>query len=117
MIEYRHRMLIVLLLALLILYPSHAVNPNNKVLLHDSSKPKVQSHEYLRPSTLRQLPGQDSFSMNMKDWNAAQTGAASGIFFLILFVCILYCCCGCSICDLLALWCCWEICCDEAVPY
>ena len=117
MIEYRHRRLMALLLTIQLLYLSDANKLNNDVLLHDNSNPKEQSHEYLRSSTQRHLPAEDSFTSNMKDWNAAQTGVASGLFFLIIFVLILYCCCGCSLCDLLALWCCWEICCDGTVPY
>lgn len=63
----------------------------------------------------RRLPGENALFDG--DWSATETGALSGVFFLLLIVCILYCCCGCSLFDICMLWCCWEICCDNGVPF
>jgi len=57
----------------------------------------------------RQLPGNE---FDMKTWSPAETGTVSGIAFLLVILFVLYCCCGCSLCNILAILCCWEICCD-----
>jgi hypothetical protein len=79
-----------------------------------STKPKP-SVNHLRSTQQhhRELPGNDV--MDVTNWSATQTGAVSGVLFLLLIIFVLYCCCGCSICDLLALWCCYEICCQGSV--
>lgn len=81
-----------------------------------STMPKI-SMNHLRSTQQqqqqRELPGNEV--MDATNWSATQTGAVSGLLFLLFIICVLYCCCGCSICDLLALWCCYEICCEGSV--
>lgn len=63
---------------------------------------------------LRALPGaKDYFDMNM--FSSPETGFAAGVAFAILFICFLICCCcgRCSLWDILALVCIWDICCDR----
>jgi hypothetical protein len=62
----------------------------------------------------RRLPEESMFNIP-GDWSPEKTGALSGLFFLLLIVFILYCCCGCSLCDILMLFCCWELCCDQGM--
>ena len=64
----------------------------------------------------RKLPGAD-YGFFDGDFSATEAGAASGLIFLILLVLFLYCCCGCSLMDICMLWCCYEICCDNGVPF
>mmetsp|Transcript_42804 Transcript_42804/g.48637 ORF Transcript_42804/g.48637 Transcript_42804/m.48637 type:complete len:149 (+) Transcript_42804:34-480(+) len=61
----------------------------------------------------RRLGGNDFF----KHMSMGEMGAASGVFFLLAIVCILYCCCGCSCMDMLLLFCCYEYCCDGPVGF
>lgn len=62
----------------------------------------------------RRLPEESIFSL-ANDWSPEEIGALSGLFFLLLIIFILYCCCGCSLCDILMLFCCWELCCDQGM--
>lgn len=63
----------------------------------------------LRGATARRLPG-DYF--NPRSWSAGEAGVTSGALLLIAIFFILYCCCGCSLMDMLVLFCCYELCCD-----
>jgi hypothetical protein len=61
----------------------------------------------------RRLPG----SFDIKSWGATETGIVSGVLVLLLLLGILYCCCGCSLMDILVLFCCYELCCDRGVDF
>jgi hypothetical protein len=62
----------------------------------------------------RRLPGSD-YSLDFDQFDSAEAGFLAGILFVIALVCLLICCCcgGCSLWDLVAIACLWEICCDR----
>jgi hypothetical protein len=62
----------------------------------------------------RRLPGSD-YSLDFDQFDSAEAGFLAGILFVIALVCLLICCCcgGCSLWDLVAVACLWEICCDR----
>jgi hypothetical protein len=49
----------------------------------------------------------------LEDWTPAALGISGGVVFLIVVVLFLYCCCGCSLCDILMIFCCYELCCGD----
>jgi hypothetical protein len=69
----------------------------------------------------RRLPGED-YSNFTFDPSSAEAGFAVGFLFFIILA-LLLCCClcgggrgggrGCSLCDILAIVCLWELCCDR----
>mmetsp|Transcript_14008 Transcript_14008/g.32465 ORF Transcript_14008/g.32465 Transcript_14008/m.32465 type:complete len:124 (+) Transcript_14008:164-535(+) len=79
-----------------------------------ANQQKKASSSNLRVTYQRRLPGNEYEFGNL---SAGGVGAVSGILFLLLIVCILYCCCGCSLFDIFMLWCCWEICCDDGIQF
>jgi hypothetical protein len=88
------------------------------------------SQQQARPTTTttlhnnlrhRHLPGEDYGSNFTLDPSSAEAGFAVGFLFFIILV-LLLCCCmcggrgggrGCSLCDILAIVCLWELCCDR----
>jgi hypothetical protein len=66
------------------------------------------------PRLRRRLPGDYNF-----DATSAEAGFAAGLLLLILLALLLCCCCcgggrgGCSLWDLVAMVCLWEMCCDR----
>jgi hypothetical protein len=62
----------------------------------------------------RRLPGSD-YSLDFDQFDSAEAGFLAGILFVVALVCLLICCCcgGCSLWDLVAIACLWEICCDR----
>ena len=67
----------------------------------------------LRARDHRRLQGDaNNFLADLTPLTAGVTG---GIVFLVLVICFLYCCCGCSLCDILLLFCCYELCCGDCV--
>lgn len=65
----------------------------------------------------RNLPGGD-YNLDFDYYDAAEAAFFAGILFTIALVCFLICCCcgGCSLWDLVALVCLWELCCDRGGP-
>lgn len=74
------------------------------------------SNENLRGSKQqsRRLPGDD---FDFASLSSGELGAASGVICLLVVLCILMCCCGCSPMDILLLFCCYEYCCDGGVQF
>jgi hypothetical protein len=64
----------------------------------------------------RRLPGRDFINLN-GDFTSAEAGFLVGLFLSLFLVVLLTCiCCGrCSLWDIIALVCLWEICCDPGV--
>lgn len=62
----------------------------------------------------RHLPGSD-YSLDFDQFDSAEAGFLVGVLFVIALVCLLLCCCcgGCSLWDLVAIACLWELCCDR----
>jgi hypothetical protein len=89
---------------------------------------------------LRQLVGHESLNSSSNnnhpyrqleylDFNTDQLGAAEvgflvGVLVVVVLILLLLCCCcgcgrgggGCSVCDILAAICIWEMCCDQGDP-
>jgi hypothetical protein len=92
-----------------------------------SSAGWLDSSQDYRPTTTlhnlrhRRLPGED-YSNFTFDPSSAEAGFAVGFLFFIILA-LLLCCClcgggrgggrGCSLCDILAIVCLWELCCDR----
>jgi hypothetical protein len=83
----------------------------HKQLIRPPSHGFLRGTESQEHTTTRRLPGNDFQAL--QDWGAQETGIASGLLTLLVIVFILYCCCGCSPLQIIALICCWEICCDD----
>ena len=105
--EMNVRRLLPVLLGMILLLATTAAEVSSS-----SSVQQGKEHEakYLRNH--RRLPGDYSFG-NLQNWSSAQTGFASGLLLLLFIIFILYCCCGCSICEILMVFCCYEMCCDQ----
>jgi hypothetical protein len=88
------------------------------VWLHSSQDRPTTNLHNLRH---RRLPGEDYGSFTF-DPSSAEAGFAVGFLFFIILA-LLLCCClcgggrgggrGCSLCDILAIVCLWELCCDR----
>lgn len=88
-------------------------NEKDKVTVH-SEVPGV-SHYYIRgSSTSRQLPGYfDGMNFSNGDFTSQEAAFVAGMLFFVV-IAFLLCCClcgGCSLWDILALVCIWDICC------
>jgi hypothetical protein len=118
----------------------------NSVQAAASSSLEMNDHTSLQVTSsspkhnLRQSAGQKSLNhssnshhmyrqLEYLDFNADQLGAAEvgflvGILVVVVLILLLICCCcgcgrgggGCSICDILAAICIWEMCCDQRDP-
>ena len=76
-----------------------------------SPTPILQSTKRLGTRERRRLQvDTNNFLADVSPFTAGVTG---GIVFLLLVICFLYCCCGCSLCDILMLFCCYELCCGD----
>lgn len=73
------------------------------------SDPEPDSKSSLRGAR-RRLPG-SGFNFD-GNWSAEELGITSGLLTLLIVIFVLYCCCGCSLMDILLLFCCWHLCCD-----
>jgi hypothetical protein len=71
-----------------------------------------QSKKRLRAGEKRRLQGGNDNNF-MAGLSPATCGVAGGLVFLLLIFFVLYCCCGCSPCEILMLFCCYELCCGE----
>lgn len=71
-----------------------------------------QSIKRLRTSEKRRLQG-GSDNNFMAGLSPATCGVVGGLVFLFLIIFILYCFCGCSLCEILMLFCCYELCCGD----
>lgn len=80
--------------------------------LIEMSMAKTEESSQLRA---RSLPGEDYFQMD--DITSAEAGFIAGVLVIILFLILLVCCCcgRCSLWDIVALVCLWELCCDRDV--
>jgi hypothetical protein len=109
---------------------SSSLGMKDHISLQVSSSPQHQ---------LRQPTGNESLNSNINnhhlyrqleylDFNTDQLGAAEvgflvGILVVVVLILLLLCCCcgcgrggGCSVCDILAAICIWEMCCDQGDP-
>jgi hypothetical protein len=76
---------------------------------------RLEGSKLLRGAT-RRLQGGDYFNFNSDDLMGAEAGFVGGVLFILLLAVLLCCCCcrrGCSLWDLLACVCLYEICCDD----
>ena len=77
------------------------------------------SAESMEPSLrARRLPGGFDYDFDMNELEAAEIGFLAGLIFVVILACMLCSCCcrasrGCSLCDILAIFCLWEMCCDR----
>jgi len=66
----------------------------------------------------RRLPGEFDFDFDFNDLDSSEIAIlVVGLFLLVCLIplLLLCCCCGrCSLCDILALVCLWELCCDPS---
>lgn len=84
--------------------------------VNDSSTATSTSY---RPKIRRRLPDGD-YGFGSFDAASAEAGFAAGLLVLVLLALLLCCCCcgggrrgGCSLWDLVAMVCLWEMCCDR----
>ena len=63
----------------------------------------------------RRLPGGADYGFDFGDMEQAELGFLAGMLFFVALICFLICCCcgGCSLWDIVALVCLWELCCDR----
>jgi hypothetical protein len=84
-------------------------------------------HESLNSSSnndhvYRQLEYYDFTNITTEQLGAAEVGFLVAIVVIVVFLLLLCCCCcgrrggGCSVCDILAAICIWEMCCDQRDP-
>ena len=78
-----------------------------------------ESIHHLRRRRRRRLPGEYDFDFGNADLASAEAGFAVGFLFFLLLICLLCCCLcgggrsrGCSLWDILACVCIYELCCD-----
>ena len=65
----------------------------------------------------RKLPGESYFDFDIDSLASAEAGFAAGaVFVVVLLIILICCCCGrCSLWDIVAMVCLWEMCCDREV--
>lgn len=67
------------------------------------------------PLRRRRLPGGADYGFDFGNMEEAEIGFLAGMLFFVALICFLICCCcgGCSLWDIVALACLWELCCDR----
>jgi hypothetical protein len=92
-----------------IIRPSSFSSPST---VHSSQDSRVLIDNSLRQ---RRLPGAAYGEYDFGNMDSAEAGFIAGILFLVVMICLLLCCCcgRCSLWDIVALACLWELCCDR----
>jgi hypothetical protein len=101
------------------LLPQHNLRQSNgHESVSSSSSSTNNDHLY------RQLEYYDFTNITTEQLGAAEVGFLVAILIIVVFLLLLCCCCcgggrrggGCSVCDILAAICIWEMCCDQRDP-
>ena len=92
--------------------------------------PRIESNDMIDAADTSSMPPQPNTSNRLRgsrhlkggfddyfkfdgDWSSAEAGVAGGLLCLLFVLFFLYCCCGCSLCEILMLFCCYRLCCED----
>lgn len=92
-------------------------HPNSLFTKNGTTKEKTLEDNHVLHVSRRRLPGGFDFDIDHYELDGVAAGFVAGLLFAFFLLALLCCCCcggrGCSIWDVLACVCIYELCCDD----